>query len=255
MREYYIYRHIRLDKNVPFYIGKGYKDDDCLEYKRAYSTYQRSNLWNNIVNKSEFKVEIIFTTFCENDVNIKEKEFIKLYGRITHKNGTLANITDGGEGTPGRIVSIESREKYRLGNLGRKATEEQKQRRSEFTKKNKSMIEKLVKKNKTITSESFTPEHKAKLKAARAKQVITEETKKLWSINRSKKPILQFDFEGVLIKEWKSAAQINEVLGYDNSNIARACNLKTNVKRKRKPRSAYGFIWKYKTDCKNILKK
>lgn len=49
--------------------------------------------------------------------------------------------------------------------------------------------------------------------------------------------VLQYDIEGNLIKEWKSANECKRVLGYDNSHIAKCC--------RGKQKTAYGFIWKY----------
>jgi hypothetical protein len=98
----YVYRHIRLDKNEPFYIGIGEKE------KRAYSIYDRSALWKKIVKKSNYEVEILFYDLTWEKACEKEKEFIKLYGRIDLKNGCLANLTDGGEGATGYKHSKES---------------------------------------------------------------------------------------------------------------------------------------------------
>lgn len=55
----YVYRHIRLDKNVPFYIGIG--SDEEGEYKRAYCSIQngRNKYWNNIVAKTAYEVDIM----------------------------------------------------------------------------------------------------------------------------------------------------------------------------------------------------
>ena len=38
----YVYRHIRLDKNQPFYIGVGKNDNDL---KRAFSKCNRNSYW------------------------------------------------------------------------------------------------------------------------------------------------------------------------------------------------------------------
>ena len=103
----YLYRHIRLDKVHPFYIGIG-KDDDS-KFKRAYykSKQKRNKIWIDIINKTSYKVEILFENLSWEEVCEKEKEFIKLYGRIDLKTGTLANMTDGGDGTVGVIRSKE----------------------------------------------------------------------------------------------------------------------------------------------------
>ena len=45
----YVYRHIRVDKNEPFYIGIG--KDDGYEFKRAYykSIEKRNKIWIDIL--------------------------------------------------------------------------------------------------------------------------------------------------------------------------------------------------------------
>ena len=48
-----VYRHIRLDKNEPFYIGIG------KEIKRAYDK-RRGNHWKSIIKKTEYRVDILF---------------------------------------------------------------------------------------------------------------------------------------------------------------------------------------------------
>jgi len=50
----YVYRHIRLDKNEPFYIGIGKIDN----YKRAYLKSIRNVIWKQIVNKTNYDIYI-----------------------------------------------------------------------------------------------------------------------------------------------------------------------------------------------------
>jgi hypothetical protein len=52
----YLYRHIRLDKNEPFYIGIGYNINK--KYKRAHEVINRNQYWKNITSKTQYKVEI-----------------------------------------------------------------------------------------------------------------------------------------------------------------------------------------------------
>ena len=87
----YVYRHIRLDKNQPFYIGIG----SDAEYKRANERARRSELWKKITAKSDYFVEIIADEVSVEFAKEKEIEFIKLYGRIDKRTGTLCNMTDG----------------------------------------------------------------------------------------------------------------------------------------------------------------
>ena len=63
MDKYYIYRHIRLDTDEVFYIGRGTKSKTFSktienEYKRAYSK-KRSSFWENITNKTKTKKTIV----------------------------------------------------------------------------------------------------------------------------------------------------------------------------------------------------
>ena len=105
----YVYRHIRLDKNEPFYIGIGGETDG--KYKRAYQSRSRNNIWKNIVNKTEYKVEILFDDLTWEEACQKEIELIALYGRKDLNKGTLSNLTDGGDGTLGIIQSEETKRK------------------------------------------------------------------------------------------------------------------------------------------------
>jgi hypothetical protein len=104
----YLYRHIRLDKNEPFYIGIG----SDSTYKRANARYKgdRNKIWYDIVAKSKYEVEIVFDEIDWDFACEKEKEFIALYGRKDKGTGILANMTDGGEGIVGfpMVRTIES---------------------------------------------------------------------------------------------------------------------------------------------------
>jgi len=114
----YVYRHIRLDKNIPFYIGIG---GDCEgKYKRAHEVRNRSIYWKRVANKGGVLVEILMDGLTWEQACDKEIEFIKLYGRANLGTGILVNCTDGGDGAMGLIVSKETREKIRISRLGNK---------------------------------------------------------------------------------------------------------------------------------------
>jgi len=117
---YYLYRHIRLDKNEPFYIGIGTKQNRNhkslkAEYNRAYSKNRKdSKIWKLIFAKTDYEVEILFESDDYEFIKEKEKEFIKLYGRIDKNTGCLANMTDGGDGSLGKVVSETTLEKMKI---------------------------------------------------------------------------------------------------------------------------------------------
>lgn len=104
----YLYRHIRLDKNEPFYIGIGIDK----HFTRAKTKLKRNNMWYKVVSKTNYEIEIILEHEDYDFIKKKEIEFIALYGRKDIKTGSLVNLTNGGEGTVN--VSPEIRQKHSL---------------------------------------------------------------------------------------------------------------------------------------------
>jgi hypothetical protein len=115
----YVYRHIRLDKNEPFYIGIGSDSN----FQRAYDKTSRNKHWNHISVK-EYDVEILMNDLTWDEACEKEKEFITLYGRNDLGLGTLCNMTDGGEGAINRIFTKQHKERISKSKMGHKVSEE-----------------------------------------------------------------------------------------------------------------------------------
>jgi hypothetical protein len=91
---YYLYRHIRLDKNEPFYVGVGTVRESgsyITKYARAFKWIDRPSAWLEIASKTEFDVEIVFETSSKKLIIEKEKEFINLYKSRLFDGGTLVN--------------------------------------------------------------------------------------------------------------------------------------------------------------------
>jgi hypothetical protein len=126
----YLYRHIRLDKNVPFYIGIGVDNN----YYRANTKKSRNNHWNSIVEKSDYELEILFEHDDYEFIKEKEIEFISLHGRSDLGLGTLCNKTNGGDGCVGLVHSDEAKLKMSLPNRGKIISEEHRRKISEFHK-------------------------------------------------------------------------------------------------------------------------
>lgn len=124
---FYIYRHIRLDTNEPFYIGIGkvYRPSAKNHedyYSRAFQNNKRNRFWHFITNKTDYEVEILFECNSRDIILEKEIEFIKLYGRRDLGEGTLVNLTDGGDGMNNNVQSEETinkrRQMYKEGKTG-----------------------------------------------------------------------------------------------------------------------------------------
>jgi len=116
----YVYRHIRKDKNQPFYIGIGSDN----KFERAYSNLGRNKYWNRITSNTEYTVDILFDDINWDEACNKEIEFIQLYGRRNLGNGTLCNLTDGGEGAYGRKMSEKTKIALIKSNTGSKKSKE-----------------------------------------------------------------------------------------------------------------------------------
>lgn len=122
-RRHYVYRHLRNDTGMPFYIGVGSKPPPdtpsypSTEYARAYAKTDRSSFWKKVVKKCDYTVEILQDDLTLEEANNLEKWFISLYGRIDINTGILVNLTDGGEGTANFSTREETKQKLREANL------------------------------------------------------------------------------------------------------------------------------------------
>lgn len=150
----YVYRHIRLDKKEPFYVGIGL-NAKAGTYPRAFYTKERSVYWHNIASKADYKVEIMLDELTWEDACVKEREFISLYGRSDKGLGTLVNQTDGGDGGAGVIVKPETKEKIRNYQLS-------------LDKKGKPgkkwSLESIQKRSATVLGSKRTEEQKSKMR-------------------------------------------------------------------------------------------
>lgn len=108
-KKFYVYKHVRLDTGLVFYIGKGHG-------KRAWSSKNRNPYWNNIA-KLGYSVELVKTNLTEEESFSLEIEMIKL-----HKS-TLVNMTEGGEGSSGRLCSLDTKNKISESLMSYKITE------------------------------------------------------------------------------------------------------------------------------------
>jgi hypothetical protein len=123
-----VYEHIRNDTNEVFYVGIGKKE------KRAYDKHGRNPHWKRIVNKIGYTVNIIHKDIDHKEAKKIEILLIEKYGRKNLGLGNLVNMTDGGEGVLGVVVSEETRQKLREINIGKTHSEETKKKIGEKSK-------------------------------------------------------------------------------------------------------------------------
>ena len=174
-REFYVYKHVRLDNNTCFYVGKG--KGNRVNFPK------RNDFHNNICNKYGYKVEIIKDGLTEEEAFALEREIIedyvfvfgyginiKGYDDYDHELPYLTNFTWGGEGTSGFKFSEESKRKISEANKGKKLSEEHKQKISESNKgcvvwnKGKETSEETKQKiSKALKGKQLLEEHKKKI--------------------------------------------------------------------------------------------
>lgn len=154
----YVYRHIRLDKNEPFYIGIG---SDSV-YKRARERTRRNEIWMRIVAKTNYDIEILFDDVSWEYAKAKEIEFIALYGRKDNGTGVLSNMSDGGDGELNKVFTEEYRKKLSDAAKRRKEPQPQLQKIIQWRRDNRYF---------------FTDETRAKIRAAHLGKKKTEKHK------------------------------------------------------------------------------
>ena len=157
MDKYYIYRHIRLDTNTVFYIGMSKTS------RRPYDK-RRNNIWHKITLKSEYVVEIIQNNLSWEDACELEEFLVSLYGRIDLKTGTLVNLTNGGDGRNGYIVTEDR--KIQLSKL------------KKGVKRSKDTCDKISKARKGM---KFTEEHRENLRKNIGIKIIDTVTGKIYN--------------------------------------------------------------------------
>ena len=100
MKNFYTYAYLRED-GTPYYIGKGKKDriDNPLHNSIHLPPKERRLfLKQNLTEEEAFR---------------HEKYMIAVFGRKDLETGILRNMTDGGQGVSGRIVTEKQKEKMR----------------------------------------------------------------------------------------------------------------------------------------------
>lgn len=101
----YVYRDPRPTKNnQPVYVGKGTGDRDLSHWSRGSHNKPFQDFIAHLKARGFVSIcERVFETENETDAFAKEIELIALYGRRNLKQGSLFNLTDGGEGGSGTV--------------------------------------------------------------------------------------------------------------------------------------------------------
>jgi hypothetical protein len=233
-----VYRHIRDDKNEPFYVGKG------KILSRAFSKFSRNKHWQNIVEKTTYHVDIVFDNLTMEEAIQKEKEFIKLYGRIEF-GGILCNLTDGGDGIEGFRCSEETKLKISKSNKGKKRSEEDRRIMSIRMTGGSLSEETKAKMVKSRTGLKRSEETKIKMANSKRCMVVSDETRIKMSKSRIGKKISED------IKKKMSDAKIGKKKSAETIEKMKVAQSNRSVEHKKKISKAKKIYWQKKKQFHN----
>lgn len=164
-----VYKHTTPSEKV--YIGITSQKPN--ERWRNGKGYKKSTYFNNAINKYDWdniKHEILFNNFTEQMAKLMEQCLIALYSSFDRRFGY--NMTLGGEGVLGKILSEETRKKLSEANKGKCLSEETKKKMSDSKKGE----------NNPMYGKYLSEETKKKMSESKKGKYLSEGTKKKLSI-------------------------------------------------------------------------
>jgi group I intron endonuclease len=155
--------------------------------------------------EENFTLEIIDFADTYEELKEKEKYWIKQYDSMNREKGY--NLTEGGDGTFGRMHSEETKDKIRQKAIGRKVSEETKKKMSEAQKK-------------------YKDAHKAHADAIRV---------------LNQKAVVAYDLEGNIVEEFNTTKECAEKYNTSSTTIKYYCRSEQP-----KVAKNFNIIWRYK---------
>jgi hypothetical protein len=110
-----LYVHTKKTNGDIFYVGIC---KESRERVRPGEKYSRSDIWKRTEAKYGRNVSIAISGLSKDFICATESWLISVFGK-RNDGGILCNISDGGEGTSGLVMSEESRKKMSLAKVGR----------------------------------------------------------------------------------------------------------------------------------------
>ena len=276
--DFYVYHLIDPRNKIAFYVGKGrgrrlYMHEWYVKNRKIPNNNRHLyNKINKILNTKGYIIyKKVLTNLSHKLSCKKETTDIKRIGRYDLGLGPLCNLTNGGEGCYGRIISEKTKGLISAAQIGKIIPDEiiQKMRKAQskrFHKKSERLkIGNGLKrfsdahpnyrrgqcrgKKNPMYGQIHSRESKIKMSKIAKKRLsnpknhpnygkhLSKETILKIKSTRKTKPINQYDLHLNFIKRWNNSYEIQNELGFHRPNI------KSCIKGKTK--QSNGFIWKY----------
>jgi hypothetical protein len=253
-----LYRHVKPSGEV-FYIGIGQNKE------RAYSKASRSLHWTNTIEKCGYEVEILKSDLSWEDACEIEQILIKYYGRKDLQEGSLVNLTAGGEGIQGYTHTEKTKHILRnsMNCFYRKEQSRQALKLATMSNTGKRKVETEITKEEVIllynthtilelankigvsfpTMQNYLKEIGIYKKRKNLSAPTTETNKKRSESLKGKgtKGVQQYSLTGNRIKDYKSVQEASIAV---KGSVKHAGSISACCSGKQK--TAYGYAWKYK---------
>ena len=118
----YIYYDTRKNPHEPIYVGKGNGNRISFHKTRAKNPALKGKIAKMKALNLVPIIEKVIDNISDQEAIKLEMELIAKYGRIDLGTGTLCNLTEGGEGTIGRIPSESTKKLWSKQRKGKKQT-------------------------------------------------------------------------------------------------------------------------------------
>lgn len=115
--EFYVYGYIDPRTAEYIYVGKGMELRAYIHLKNCKNKLLRNKI--KAIRAAGMQPNVVFFA-CDISEELAfelEKKFIAEYGRIVLGTGTLCNVSDGGEGSSGLVMSPEQRARVSAGTI------------------------------------------------------------------------------------------------------------------------------------------
>jgi hypothetical protein len=227
----------------PFYVGKG-KNRRINVHLNVIDKINKlkQNILNKIKKENAEPIIIkLYENISEHSAFRLEKQLIKLIGRRDLKLGPLANLTNGGEGTSGTIYTLERRTNMLS----------EKRKIVQYNDEGKILNIWLNVADVSINYPLLSTNHLHRACRSNGRRKIENCFWKYWNgelisdiieLNDEFKSILQYDLNGIFIKQWDFAKETHDN-GYASGAILKCCR---NNAKQRLCYKFKDFMWLFK---------